>query len=157
MVNFSAELLDHFDYPDLDEKLCPCTLCLKMRALNAYLAEAVTATSEHKGMCACDECKERGKRARAALAWSNRRDTYSEMSFLVQDKTWRTSLLRWLFAEVTKPRADPSLTGRSDHWWIYEAEQKSLAEWIEDWLETLPNARRISGARALSAIAIMNH
>lgn len=147
-----TEMLDHYDYGELDE--CPCLLCARHRVLLSEVVVASVPTVGHPMDCRCEPCRTRLKLARIALAWSNRRDAYCEIAFLVRDKAWRKSILEWMFNEVSQMHDPETGTGRSQHWWIYRSEEKSLAEWIEDWMETLPGLRkRMSGSRALISTA----
>lgn len=121
--------LVHYDYEALEEIPCTCSLCTGYRSALTACRESVPATEGHKFRCRCKACRARKTAERARLAASNRRDTYSELSWISAQYKWRETFLRWAAARICRDDWKPSL------WWCRDGERLSLGSWLESWLE----------------------
>jgi len=103
----------------------------------------VEVTAEHKFRCRCVQCLERKRAERAFLMISNKRDTYSELSWISKPHKWRERFLTWAWTNITNK------DWKNHYFWSHEAERKSLESWLEDWLEddktvdTLASSQRL--------------
>ena len=127
--------VQHFDYTVMDQRpgACFCKLCKDFRATRARATKLEVDTADHPQRCRCNTCREKRSVQFAALAASNRRDTYSELTYLANEMPWRDTFLLWAFKRIAFPT---DIQKKSNHWWQRSVEQKSLGSWLEDWLET---------------------
>lgn len=102
---------DHYNYDLLHD--CPCRLCSGYRVL-----EASAKRRRASGGPACDI---------PFIAQSMRRDTYSELTYVVRDRAWAAEFLAWVLAILDDRGC------KDDHWWAIRAQERSLGQWIEDW------------------------
>lgn len=117
----------HFNYDELDID-CKCRLCsdyFDAREVHQYLA---AETVDHKWRCGCAMCKEKRKAYMTLLATANKRDLYSELSFLAHDKRDGDGFLLWTLDKVTSRY-------KGMGWWANHSAKLTLGHWILLWAE----------------------
>ena len=119
---------EHYNYEAL-ENTCRCKLCSNLAAARAAHGGIASEARGHKFRCSCAKCKAVKKSEREILVLSNRRDTYSELSFISSGRTWRNTFLNWAWGRVANPEWGDA------YFWIHDAERKSLGSWLEDWID----------------------
>lgn len=137
--------LEHFDYDELEDEnsQCGCVLCTAYRDSLAEFTYYSAICSRHKRTCKCTYCKERNSSQIVHMAALNKRDTYSELSFVVNrrmDESAHTHLvgtqfLQWIYNRMIDK------AWKTEGWWAIQASNFTLQDWIEQWqLAYLPRA-----------------
>lgn len=124
--------LEHADYPLLDQR-CACSICIDWRDKKAIFDAALQIVISHQRTCKCAECKVMRRAGTAYHASNNRRDLYSEMSYLVGGKKWGHHAMRWLENEIKDP-------ARTDGWWQGRAPYYSMASWLNRFVHSATTA-----------------
>lgn len=136
---------EHWNYPDLDAN-CRCVLCEAYRQAVEKAVALKAAAAGHPFRCRCYVCQQAKAAHQNFLAITNQRDTYSELTYVVQHRPWRRAFLIWLRPRVL------GLTGLTDGWWQVRAETHSLRRWIEDWIaEDAPTGSALAAAAMRTA------
>ena len=135
--------IEHWNYPDLDAN-CGCVLCEAYRQLKRQAAALKAAATGHPFRCHCPICQQAKKAHQEFLAIANQRDTYSELTYVVQHRPWRRDFLVWVLPHVL------GRTERTDGWWQVRSETYSLRQWIEDWASQQPATRSALVAEAMN-------
>ena len=124
--------IDHFNYDELHN--CPCHLCEGERRLGAEAQDKRILLEEEGERFGPDVPPEKRYEpiSIAFLAQSNRRDLYSELSWLTQGRGWRAQFLRWVLDRIE----DHEWHG--EPWWAWRSQTRTLGSWIKEWYDTDP-------------------
>lgn len=112
----------HFDYSSIDDR-CDCLLCVDWRAKRAIYLQLQSIVLGHRRSCMCKDCKEMRRVRTSYHAAVNKRDLFSEMSWLAHGKAWGAFVMQWLNGEINRPE-------RGDGWWEGRAPYYSMAYWL---------------------------
>jgi hypothetical protein len=112
----------HFDYPAIDDT-CDCLLCVDWRAKRAVYAQLLSVVDNHPRSCMCGDCAAMRRVRTSYHAAVNKRDLWSEMTYLANGKAWGEFVLSWLGSEINDPK-------RGDGWWEGRAPYYSLGYWL---------------------------
>lgn len=113
----------HYDYPVLDAS-CACGICVDWRIKREEYHALLRPVEHHNRSCSCDGCKKMRKVRTVYHAAVNRRDLYSEMSWLVRDLPQGPAVMGWLAnSEMQRP-------DRGDGWWEGRAPYYPLAHFL---------------------------
>lgn len=123
--------IEHFNYDDLDEH-CECPLCLAYREAQRVDAEIRESSVGHRPDCHCTSCQNRKDAHIGLLAATNKRDIYSELSYLACKSKYQSDFMRWIGIRVLAP--DFPRAKISTMWWAYQAANHSLRWWADEWL-----------------------
>lgn len=127
MPKLTKPSYEHYNYDDLDVD-CKCCLCLGYFTAREVHHVLLTDTSDHKWRCPCAVCKEKRKAYMTLLATANKRDLYSELSFLTHDKRDGEEFLRWVLDKVTSKY-------KGMGWWANHSAKLTLGHWILQWAD----------------------
>ena len=119
---------DHFNYDALVD--CGCWLCRGQRQLEAEAEATLLPVADHVYRCPCTGCAASRKAKTRLIAHANKRDAYSELSFVSQDRSWAPLLLAWMLSRVRDPTT-------KEWWWAYRAERTTIGAWISSWFEDI--------------------
>jgi len=127
--------LEHWDYDELDgeAKPCRCFLCVGARSTRLQREDAQRLREGQPFISVTPETDAWKRKIRAHLEAQNKRDLYSELSFLLRGYTWKTEVLKWVLEKIL------DLNWRHPYWWVRDTELKSLGSWVEDWYEETRN------------------
>jgi hypothetical protein len=124
----------HYNYDELTD--CPCHLCVGVRLLGADAAVKRAMLEADGGRFADVPPEKRYEPLSIAfLAQSNRRDLYCELSYLTSYKAWSAQFLAWVLGLIEDP------TWRSEAWWAWRSQTRTLGSWIKAWYDTDPPFR----------------
>ena len=135
--------LEHYDYDELEEEgsRCGCPLCVNYWDLLAEQNFYSAVCAKHKHDCRCKSCMERNASHVSYMAALSKRDTYSELSFIISRRMEETKhthvtgpeFLRWVYSRM----ADRGW--KTEGWWAITSANISLQEWIDQWqVQCLP-------------------
>lgn len=117
----------HFDY-DETEANCRCRLCDDYRQAKIVYQAARVERSKHHRVCKCEMCAHHLSSLMQHLAASNKREVYSELSFVL---AWGPSpdprageCLRWFYGRAF------DLDYRKPMWWAISSGHRTLRAWI---------------------------
>lgn len=116
----------HFNYDDLDEN-CHCALCSEYRSTVAHYIQRRRDTRKHSAECDCFMCVSKQAAILEMRVASNKRDIYSELSYLTSAHRLGAEFLRWVYARMT----DESFRG--PEWWANDSMRLSLRAWMDEW------------------------
>ena len=122
--------LNHFNYDDLDEH-CHCGLCETERRTGSAYARFIEIRRQHPWTCQCESCKTRNSLYEDFLIAGIKRDTFCELSFLVQDHPERGPFLAWVW-RATQMTDSKSKTF-SKIWWLNQGMTATLGWWLDKW------------------------
>lgn len=121
MGNLKA--VDHYDYPVLDSS-CACSVCTDWRIKRDAYQAALAPVVAHNRSCRCAGCRSMRSLRTVYHASVNRRDLYSEMSWLVRNEPKGPDVMTWLLhSEMQRP-------DRGDGWWEGRAPYYPLAHFL---------------------------
>lgn len=86
----------------------------------------------HSRSCTCYLCTQKNEAQIAYLASVSKRDTYSELSYLVGERPLGPRFLDWLYGMMEDSKF------KSDAWWAIRAPCATLQSWIDQWQGMLP-------------------
>lgn len=122
--------LNHYNYDDLSEK-CSCALCVAERDAAKEYADFINAHELHIWTCQCSQCKERNALYENLLLATSKRDTYSELSYLVQKHPERGPFLAWVWR--TTQHLNTTKKTFSRNWWVNRGMVTTLGWWFRKW------------------------
>jgi hypothetical protein len=119
----------HFNYDETDAS-CRCSLCTGFRAAKIQYESVRRERAKHHRYCKCDDCAVHKQSLYTYLAASNKREIYSELSYVLmsKDKPHRLAVkcLQWAYEKIL----DPDF--RNTRWWALNSDQRLLRRWMED-------------------------
>lgn len=120
--------IEHFNYDVMDVD-CRCRLCDDYRQAKQTYEGTKRERSRHSRFCRCEHCIGHRDRLVDFLAASNRRETYSELSFILASgpvpHRQARECLRWFYGLAT----DADYNTRT--WWALNSPQCTLSKWME--------------------------
>lgn len=121
--------LYHYNYDDLDEN-CQCSLCVPWRdALNAY-KEYMEGKPVHVWACTCKVCKTRMNLYEEVLVRSIKRETFSELTFLVEKHPEKGPFLAWVWRSTQYEGPRKTFSRK---WWLDRGAKITLGWWTRKW------------------------
>lgn len=125
----SASAQAHYNYPILDAS-CMCDICTDWRLKREAYLNAQAPVDRHNRSCRCDDCRLMRRVRTVYHAAVNRRDLYSEMSWLVRDLPEGSNVMTWLKGEMARP-------DRGDGWWEGRAPYYPMAHFLSRGLSAI--------------------
>lgn len=122
--------LNHFNYDELDQH-CHCPLCEAERDAATIYTNFTDIHELHIWTCQCKECKQRGKLYEDLLLATVKRDTYSELSYLVQKHPEKGPFLAWVWRTTQHLNTQKKTFSRN--WWINRGIVTTLGWWFRKW------------------------
>lgn len=127
------EPLAHFDYDDISD--CGCSLCSDYRRLMKAYHATLKYTVGHKKRCRCAPCLEMKHARMLFVAASNKRDVYSEFSFMMRASPSGLRFMEWLMGFIETYNQSPG-------WWYSRSPDVPRRFWIlrfNRWLTEKPS------------------
>lgn len=153
---FSADPLNHFDYPTLDDR-CFCEICVIWRSARERYDALLALVAGHARSCRCADCKAMRRSRTHYHGAVNRRDLYCELSYHAAGRppngdavnprppAWGMHLMQWVKAEVLNPAIGAG-------WWEGRAPYMPLASWLNRFTAAVGAVSGMTAA-AVSGIA----
>lgn len=126
----SLPSLNHYNYDDLSEN-CTCTLCTTEKEAAVAYADFIKTHDLHIWTCQCEQCKDRGLLYEDLLLATSKRDTYSELSYLVQRHPEKGPFLAWVWRTTQHLNTQKKTFSRN--WWINRGMVTTLGWWFRKW------------------------
>ena len=116
----------HYNYDELEDD-CHCPLCESYRESVKHLMECRRMTRRHPVTCTCWTCNNKRQAALDAVVAINKRDLYSELSYLTSGHKLGATFLRWIYDRITDENF------RSPQWWATDVNRIALKSWMDTW------------------------
>lgn len=121
--------LKHYNYDDLDTD-CHCTLCVQWRQSLSSYRDYMQDRPVHIWSCTCVPCKTRMRLYEEVLITSIKRETYSELSYLVEKHAEKGPFLAWVWRST---QYDGNRKTFSRAWWADRGAKITLGWWLKKW------------------------
>jgi hypothetical protein len=119
----------HFDYEETEAD-CHCRLCNDYRQAKAEYETIKALRAKHHRFCRCASCSTHRDLFVAYLAAANKREVYSELSYLLVSPPKPSRLagecLNWVYTKIVDPAYHNTL------WWALSSDRRMLRTWITD-------------------------
>lgn len=122
--------LKHYNYDILDGD-CQCSLCEHWRKSVHEYGNFIADTPSHAWSCTCVTCRKKMKVYDRVLVASLKRETYSELSYLVENHPEKGPFLAWVWRATQYP--DGNRKTFSHSWWLDRGAKVTLGWWLRKW------------------------